>query len=398
MISFLFLMLIFLPGQDGAQLALGPSSGKGRGASTTEHKVSSRDSLFSAISKATGGETIVLGPGNYGNVKIYGRSFKQPVTIVSASAANRAHFDRLNVEASGNIVFKLLDIGGAPVAGENGDHMAMVKGSSRIIFDRVHVHGTLDGDPTSDRSGLQIRSSDSIRIVNSEFQQLFRGAFIRKSSNIELRGNVFHGIRCDGLAFAGSKNVLIDSNRFTDFSRQPDDHSDAIQFWTSRETTPSTDIRIVNNQILQGKGTAMQGVFMRDEGGVLPFERVLIENNLVYEADYPNAITVIGGKAVTIKGNTTVSPPSDRTTIWIRLQNLTDANVTGNVTDNFFQKGKNNGLVLADNIVLVRSPREKARLKDIGRGSAAKASGFVITGRGYQLRGSGSALDLIPGL
>ena len=348
-------------------------------------KVDSASALNKALASAKAGDVVVLAAGDYGDVRITNRKYAGTVTIISASSSNMAHIDRLTVDNVTNLTFKKIDIGGERLETDKSTYLAEVRNSTNITFDGAHVHGLIDGDPTNERSGLSIRASKSVKVINSEFDDLLRGAWVQRSTDVQLLGNNFHDIRVDGLALSAVTKVVIDSNKFTDFHRLKQDHSDAIQFWTTNEKTPSTDIVIRNNQILQGNGTAMQGIFMRDESNALPYERVLIENNLVYESGYANGVTVIGGKAITIKGNTVVSMDGDASTTKIRLEKIAGAVVSKNVTDMFAELGENSGISFDRNITLSTSKSSAKKLLDIGVGAAATAKRLILDGVGFQL-------------
>ena len=347
--------------------------------------VATASQLYAALNTAKGGDTILMAAGNYGNVTIDDHSYASPVTITSASSTSLAHMNRLLVDNVDNLVLKKLDIGSAPITGETTTFIATIQNSSKITLDSLRVHGLIDGNPRSDRSGVAIRWSDSVKIVNSNFQDLYRGAWAQRSTNVQLIGNNFTDIRLDGIAVAAVQNILIDGNKFSNFHRQIDDHSDAIQFWTTGETAASTDIIIRNNQILQGSGTAMQGIFMRDEsGGKMPFQRVLIENNLVYESGYPNGIAVIGAKSLTLKGNTAISRTGDGSATRIRLENIAGATISKNVTDQIQKLGTLTSITYANNISLLSSPTYTAMIEDIALGATASADDLTLSGYGYQ--------------
>ena len=351
----------------------------------TTFNVANATQFNSAIKNATGGDTIVMAAGNYGNITISGRSFASPVTIVSASSTSQAHMDRLAIDGVTNLVVKRVDIGSAPISGEVARYVAQVTHSRNITLDTVHIHGKIDGNPTNDRSGLAVRWSDTVKVINSDFEDLLRGAWAQRSKNVQFIGNSFEHIRMDGLAASAVNNILIDGNKFTNFHRLSVDHSDAIQFWSTGETTASKDIVIRNNQVLQGSGTAMQGIFMRDETGKLPYERVTIENNLVYESGYANGITVMGGKSIAMKGNTVISRTGDTgPATKIRLENIAGGTISKNVTDMFYKVGGLSGITYADNISLVDSPNYTAKLADISLGATADADGLTMSGFGYQ--------------
>ena len=350
----------------------------------TTFNVANATQFNAAIKNAVGGDTISMAAGNYGNLMIAGRSFASPVTIVSASSTSLAHMDRLAIDGVTNLVVRRVDIGSAPISGEIARYVAQVSNSRNITLDTVHIHGKIDGDPTSDRSGLSVRWSDTVKVINSNFDDLLRGAWAQRSKNVQFVGNSFKNIRMDGLAASAVTNILIDGNKFTNFRRLSVDHSDAIQFWSTGETTASTDIIIRNNQIMQGSGTAMQGIFMRDETGTLPYQRVLIENNLVYESGYSNGITMMGGKSITIRGNTAISKTGDTSATKIRLENIAGGTISKNVTDMFYKVGSLTNMIYTENISLFDSPSYNNLLEDIALGSTATADDLTMSGYGYQ--------------
>ena len=235
--------------------------------------VNSASALNKALASAKAGDVVIMAAGDYGDVRISNRKYTGTVTIMSANGTDMAHIDRLIVENSSNLVLKKIDIGGELLSTDKSSYLADVRNSTNITFDGVRVHGLIDGDAAHERSGLSIRSSSAVKVINSEFVELLRGAWVQRSNDVQLLGNNFHDIRMDGLTLSAATKIVIDSNKFTDFHRQKEDHSDAIQFWTTGETTASTDIIIRNNQMLQGNGTAMQGIFMRDESEKLPYQR-----------------------------------------------------------------------------------------------------------------------------
>jgi hypothetical protein len=258
----------------------------------------------------------------------------------------------------------------------------------------VHVHGSLDGNPLNDGSGMQVSASKQISITNSEFQEGFRGLAILQTKDVRVIGNRFHTLRSDGVDLAQVNDVLIDSNHFTDFYKQPGDHPDGIQFWTSNTTAPSTDIIVQNNQIVQRGGAPMQGIFFRDELGTFPFERVRIINNLVYQAIMPNGITVMGGRDIIVTGNSTLSPPGDKVSVWIRLENVERATMTSNVADRYVQRGNNREIRQQDNIALNDERKISRSIRGLAEGLGASPAALITDRGGYQLKGEGGAIDL----
>jgi hypothetical protein len=154
-------------------------------------------------------------------------------------------------------------------------------------------------------------------VTRSEFQQLARGGAFGKSSHVTVSGNYVHDIRSDGFDFAEVSNVRVTDNVLKSFSPSPKDHPDAIQFWTAGTKTPSQDILISGNLIMRGEGTgSMQGIFMGDEVGSLPFTRVTISNNLIVATGY-NAIRIHGAQDLTLTDNELISNPGENKTFML---------------------------------------------------------------------------------
>ncbi len=112
------------------------------------------------------------------------------------------------------------------------------------------------------------------------------------------------------------------------------DHPDAIQFLTTGTTAASHDINITGNLITRGTGDAVQGIFMRDEVGTLPYANVNIDNNMLVGTGY-NGITVLGGKTVAVTNNTLDSLPGDTNVTWVMVQNADNVTASGNTAKSF---------------------------------------------------------------
>ncbi|MDP3746269.1 MAG: right-handed parallel beta-helix repeat-containing protein [Phenylobacterium sp.] len=255
--------------------------------------------LIQALKVAQSGDTIFLTPGTYSNVTLSYLKIAGDVTITSADPNRQATFTDLTVRDSSGLNFSNLEFVVDPAI-SNG---FKVLNSSDIQFDKLNVHGTLDGDPTNDSSAMQIRGSSSVSVTNSEFQQLSNGLSHLDSEHITISGNKFHDIQIDGVRGGGSSFVTISNNHFTDFYREDGNHPDAIQFWTSNTTTSAHDIVIANNVIDRGDGGPMQGIFLKDEsGGRLPYHNVTITGNVIVGSMW-NGISVNGADGLTISNN-----------------------------------------------------------------------------------------------
>ena len=294
--------------------------------------VNSSAALTTALKAAAGGDVIKLAPGTYTGLSLGNVSYGSGVTITSADAANPAiitDFTLVNVQG---VTFQNLEM----LALDHPDYIEKginfyafkVARSSDVNFDDIHFHGSLDGNAQNDSLGLQIRDSSNVSVTNSEFEQLNRALAIGTTTGVRVSGNNVHDLRSDGFNFAQVKNAKIEDNIFHDFTPKAGDHPDAIQFWTSSTTAASTDILIARNVILRGDGEYTQGIFMRDETGVLPYERVTITENLIVGTGW-SGLRVIGAKDLVVTNNDLISFVGDNVTFML-IQNADRVVATGN--------------------------------------------------------------------
>jgi Ca2+-binding RTX toxin-like protein len=357
--------------------------------------VSNAAELTNALASAQGGDRIILAAGNYGDLRLTNRSYSGgQVEIVSADPANPAQFRTVFLTNVSNLAFKSVEIGYTLAPGEpNWAKYANIERSSHLTFDGVHFRGSLDNDSSNDGNGLSVLNSSHIKVLNSEFQQLGRGLMMGSTTDIEVRNNRFHDMRSDGADFADAQRVLVAGNHFTNFYPVGADHPDAIQFWTYGTTRASSDIVIRDNVILQGQGRGLQGIFLKDEVGTLPYERVVIGNNLVYVNDGLNGITIQGGRGAVIQNNTVVSQRGDAYSHYIRMEDVNGLVLKDNVMDTFVNV-RNSNLYQIDNVRLDQNPGRIAELRDLQAGAAATVEGLTLPGTaGYRPEGTPPLLN-----
>ncbi|MDB5424877.1 MAG: hypothetical protein JWQ29_2293 [Phenylobacterium sp.] len=287
--------------------------------------VSNTAALNAALKVAQGGDTIQLTAGTYTGVVADNLHFAQDVTITSAGAT-QAVLTNLNINKSAGLTLSNLEFQVSP---GGGDNPFTVYTSQDIHFDRLNVHGSLDGNPWNDVNGIMVRFSSDFSVTNSEFQQLKNGVTYDTSEHVLVSGNELHDINGDGIHGVGSSWVTITGNMLHDFHSAPGAHSDAIQFWTTGTTTAAHDITVTDNIYLRGSGTAAQGVFMNDEAGV-HYQNVVISNNTLIGTQY-NGIAIANGDGVTISNNTVMGFGSMKS--WIRLGGGDGATITNNTVN-----------------------------------------------------------------
>lgn len=303
--------------------------------------VNSTQGLTAALKTAQSGDVIKLSAGDY-SISLYNMKFAGNVTITSLDPANQATFSSVAVNQSENVTFKDLTFFVDPA---KSDGSFRVLNSSNIHFDHLDVHGSLNGNPQDDKTGLVFQASKNVSVTNSEFQQLSFGIVHQNSDGIKVSNNYFHDMRSDGVRGGGSSHVTITDNQFRDFYPNAADHPDAIQFWTTNAVSSATDILVSGNIVMRGAGAPIQGVFFRDEQEIYPYKNVIISDNLVIGASY-NGIQISRAENVTLSGNTVVALNDQAS--WLAVGSVTGVTLTGN-TATAYQLNGNTGLTQANN-------------------------------------------------
>ncbi len=316
--------------------------------------VSNTAGLTAALKSAHDGDTISLKAGAYSGLDIGHVNFANGVTIASADPLHEAVLTNFHIGDSSGLHFSKLEfqVNGA----QNGSWGFLVENSKNIAFDHLSVHGSLDGNAQNDGEGIGVLGSSHISITNSEFQQLFRGVAFGTGSDLTVSGNSFHDLRTTGLMVSQTAKATITNNTFTNFKPMADDHPDAIQFMTTGSTAGSHDITISGNVITRGAGDGVQGIFLRDEIGTMPYTNVTISNNLLIGTGY-NGVAVLGGKNLAITDNTLVSYSGSTNVNWLLVQNADTVTASGNSAatigfdkvTNLIEKGDTLNTAVTDN-------------------------------------------------
>ncbi|MET0269802.1 MAG: right-handed parallel beta-helix repeat-containing protein, partial [Sphingomonas sp.] len=286
--------------------------------------VSSTTGLLAALRRADDGDVIRLAAGTYDDVDIRNVRIDGNVTITSADARNPAVVTDLTMRNSSGLTLSRLEL----AAGPRGDVYGFeVLNSSAITLDRLDVHGTMNDDPTDDKSLLLIRGSRDVTVANSEFQQGWHGISHLDSEDVRIVNNSFHDLRTDGVRGGGTSDLVISGNYFTDFHPAAGDHPDAIQLWTTNTDATARDITIADNLIVRGDGAAVQGIFIRDTFMSNPWADVTITGNTVLGSLY-NALTIGNVDGLTVSDNRVVAYEGQ--TAWLRVGAARDAEITNN--------------------------------------------------------------------
>ena len=286
--------------------------------------VSTTSQLTAALATARSGDSILVASGTYSGINLKNVNPTGNVLITSADLQHQAIFTDMLLRNSSNLTFsnlKMQSVVGAPAA-----PFEVMFGSS-IALDHVNFGGAPLGSAAT-VSGLRIRWSSDVTVTNSEFHNLRNGIDLQDNSRLQIASNYFHDIRLDGVHGGGTSNITIAKNVFTNFHPAVDDHSDAIQFWTTNTTVAAHDITITDNAILRGDGAAIQGIFLADQVGNLPYTNVNVGNNIVVGESW-NAIFLHGIAGGSLHNNTVMGLTDQGSRL--RAENFTGLTMTGNI-------------------------------------------------------------------
>jgi hypothetical protein len=299
--------------------------------------------LLSALKAAHAGDTIQLAAGNYGEINLNALNFSSAVTITSADPNHQAVITGLNVQNSSNLAFSHLELTPDAVSTYN----ATLQGDHNITLDQLNVHG----GATANGNGVMLRESTNVSLTNSNIHDLWNGVSHIHDDGVMISGNTIHGIATDGIHGGGSSDVTITGNVLSDFTPNPGDHPDAIQFWTSNTTASVHDLVVTNNIIERGTGAAMQGIFMNNENN-LTYENVTITGNAMVGTMY-NGILVYNAANVTVANNYVQGDTDMNSKIW--LDQITGATIHNNAATDLEVLSGVTGATVSGNTVIAQA-------------------------------------------
>ncbi len=233
-------------------------------------KVSGQAQLLSAFKSAKAGDVLSLAGGNYGSVTL--ASGKSGVTIKSASDSNQAVFSKMAAQKVSN-----------------------------FTIDNVKFDG-----PGKSGTGLTVKNSAGVKVLNSDFTDLSTGSFIYESSNVTMSGNTFNRMYIDAMDFAEITNGVISKNTYQESGSKPGyTHKDFIQFWTHRgyDQGPSSNITISGNKFYSKDGDT-HGILITNEWGSKHQNIKILDN--YFKSSQTHGISVASTNGLEIKNNTLI--------------------------------------------------------------------------------------------
>ena len=289
--------------------------------------------LVGLLKRVRGGERILLAPGVYPPFSLRAIAPSSTVTIASRDPARAAVLTGVHLRDGGNLAFRDLVFRSSGTSVQEG---FLLHGMHNVSMHRIFATGRTGPLGLSRDKILQLRECIGITITGSEFTHAYIALSLLDTTNVSVTASYFHDLRMDAIRGGGNSNVRIAYNYLSGFSPQGTDHPDAIQFWTARQSKAAHDIQIVGNVILRGKGSAMQGIFLRDETGGLAYRAVQIADNLVVGSMYNGIAVLSDSDSVRLSKNVVSAYPDQKS--WIRVGSR--ATLDGNVAPLYLVGGK----------------------------------------------------------
>ncbi len=315
--------------------------------------VTNNASLVRALRVARGGETILLAPGNYGDVVLSGMGPRSTVTIRSANADNDAVFTSLKLTNVSNMVFDDIDVRHPLLPGERDFEAAIrVNKSNNITFVGIDASGSLNGNSFDDGNGIHVGNSSRIAVLDSTFTEFKNGAVFTNASDVIFAGNTIRNVR-EGVNMSAVFSGLFERNFVADVAGDPSrgDHPDAFQVHGGGGA--SRDL-VFNSNVIMGNNT--QGIFIRNEQFArtgLEHSNFVITNNYI-ESNTRNAIAVRDLDGFIISNNTIRDTGGPGLVPGMVIVNLSNGVIKGNVVPLMDgQRGAdlvNANVVVTDNI------------------------------------------------
>lgn len=324
--------------------------------SGTTVTVSSAAQLLAAAKAAKTGGTILLAPGNYGDVSLSNLAPTGTITMRSADPGNDAVFRTLNMMRAHNIVIEDIDIHRplAPGASQN-TYAVNVGHASNITFIGIDVSGSLNNDARDDGLGMSL-NGNHISVIDSTFTQL-RTAVAAAGVDFLFAGNTLTQVR-QGMTIRSMTRAVIEGNYAADFQAdcEKKEHPDVFQVHSGAGANASSELIFRNNVMLPGANGFVGGIYVQSEAFIKGradqrHTNILVENNY-YEGNYRHAITLHNADDVIVRNNTVRGGVNVGIEPAINLWDVNGGVIENNISPMFLENKlkPSTGLVYGDNV------------------------------------------------
>lgn len=309
--------------------------------------VSTQSELLSALRTATGGDTIQLAAGNYGNIALNGTKpatrylkYSGEVKIVSANPGDKAVVNKLFMEGVQNLTFENIEFDYTSATTSNGQPV-LLKSSKGITFRNSVFDGETAGGYGSG-TGLKVSAGRDILVENSTFTNYRKGIEAWAVDGFDILNNKLQDISYDGIVSGHVQDLTIRGNTV---AMRPnlgaDNHRDVIQVYNQGSKAPSSNVLIENNK-LTSTDTVTHGIYMGNAdakstgSGSEFYSNVVIRGNVI-QTGQKLGIGIGHVNGLKITGNTLIQNDAlnDNTRpITIPMLQVEQASTNVTITDN----------------------------------------------------------------
>jgi hypothetical protein len=265
--------------------------------------------LQQALREAHSGDTIAVRPGVYTGVVISRLTFdeQKPVVVTSLDPARPATFVGIGVGLITGLRVSHVEL--TAVGVKDPYYAFRMDNCHGVSLDHIDAHGDPNIPPGLQTSGFYVKYSTNFSISDSHVHDLNAAIVVGANDGLTIQRNLLTRLNKGGIEMGGGSSVTITDNIFTEFILDPGTHPDAVQLFTAGTKTPSRDVIISKNLFYRGKGSAIQGLFVKDEVGTLPYERLTISDNAVIGGTYHGIYVVGAADDLVVKNNVVASWP-----------------------------------------------------------------------------------------
>ena len=246
--------------------------------------------LSQALKTATGGDRILLSPGEYDSLFIKDISYDSDVTIASLDPQNPAVFTEpvTFVRAKGLVLDSIAFHSDGLEGSQASSALLFLHSCENVTMTDIAFTGYIPTEEGVDpyapdttrndliagygyQTGLRIHNSDTVSLDNATFRDLRFAIYLGESSGLDLSGMSIEDVR-EGIMFYEIQGMTISDSVFQNFKpwlgtddaaydMTVHDHPDMIQYWGDNSTLGVHDIAITGNTFITETGRSTQTIF-----------------------------------------------------------------------------------------------------------------------------------------
>lgn len=348
--------------------------------------VTNAEELLLALESATGGETIVMQGGDYGDFHLDKMDYSSEVTIRSLNPADMATFNTIDLNAVSNLTIDSVSVDytfedGVTVRWTDSIDFrdcSNITVSNSVIEGDVATSGssadTTPGEQNSNGNiigypagtAIGLADSTNITLVGNDISNFSKGISLVGIDGLKIIDNEIHDLRSTPVRGGDVRNVLIEDNYF--HSSNPwafggaGDHGDYVHLWIRPEQVePSVNVVVKENFFSQGDGESLLGVYLDNNGLVdgVQFEDAVIDDNVIFTGN-AQAIRLEGVDGVTISSNTLLQSSGDAQDApgIVLAHGVKDAVIENNILSSDISEGDgselNSNITESNNLIVQR--------------------------------------------